>query len=392
MLIALFTSRALLTTSFILFLLLTCFHKDFVVQLIRFAKKPLLIGMSFLFFIPFVTWFWAEDKQMWAQFIRIKIPLFLFPLAFAGDWQLSEKQWKRVAYFFLMLLLAGCAWSLWHYALDAEAINKNYLKAKLLMTPLDNDHVRYSLLVCIGLICSVMLFRKSMLKSEKIILALFGAFFLVYLHVLSARTGLLAAYIFAFAGLLYLLLFSQKRKRNIFLIAGILLLMPVAAWYFFPTFQNRIRYVTYDFSFVKNEKYLPGTSDGNRMVSYKAGWKILKENPFGVGADVGAKTNQWYDQNFPQMNANDRILPSSEFLMYAAFAGWISLALFILAMILPLVEKIKTEKFFWILLNVVMVFSFLFDIGLEAQFGVFIYSFVVLWWWKWLNMPGINST
>ena len=109
MLIALFTSRALLTTSFILFLLLTCFHKDFVVQLIRFAKKPLLIGMSFLFFIPFVTWFWAEDKQMWAQFIRIKIPLFLFPLAFAGDWQLSEKQWKRVAYFFLMLLLAGCA-------------------------------------------------------------------------------------------------------------------------------------------------------------------------------------------------------------------------------------------------------------------------------------------
>jgi len=29
--------------------------------------------------------------------------------------------------------------------------------------------------------------------------------------------------------------------------------------------------------------------------------------------------------------------------------------------------------------------SLLFDIGLEVQFGVFIYSFVVLWCWKWLE-------
>jgi len=32
-----------------------------------------------------------------------------------------------------------------------------------------------------------------------------------------------------------------------------------------------------------------------------------------------------------------------------------------------------------------MAFSLLFDIGLEAQFGVFIYAFMLLWWWKWLS-------
>jgi hypothetical protein len=34
-------------------------------------------------------------------------------------------------------------------------------------------------------------------------------------------------------------------------------------------------------------------------------------------------------------------------------------------------------------LNIIAAFSFLFDIGLEVQFGVFIYSFLVLWLWKW---------
>ena len=29
--------------------------------------------------------------------------------------------------------------------------------------------------------------------------------------------------------------------------------------------------------------------------------------------------------------------------------------------------------------------GFVFDIGLEVQFGIFIYSFIVLWWWKWLK-------
>jgi hypothetical protein len=36
-------------------------------------------------------------------------------------------------------------------------------------------------------------------------------------------------------------------------------------------------------------------------------------------------------------------------------------------------------------------FSFLFDIGLEAQFGVFVYAFIVLWWWKWLIISAKNK-
>ena len=42
------------------------------------------------------------------------------------------------------------------------------------------------------------------------------------------------------------------------------------------------------------------------------------------------------------------------------------------------------DKSWWILLNLTAALSFLFDIGLEVQFGVFIYVFVVCWWYKWM--------
>jgi hypothetical protein len=53
-------------------------------------------------------------------------------------------------------------------------------------------------------------------------------------------------------------------------------------------------------------------------------------------------------------------------------------------MIIPFFISIK-NRLVWIMLNATVAFSFLFDIGLEVQFGIFIYSFIVLWWWKWLN-------
>src|SRR5215216_4989269 len=93
MLIALFVSRAVLSTGMFVFFVLTCFHKNFLNQLKVFFNNRFLLGISLLFFIPFLSLFWSEDQSVWLRFARIKLPLFLFPLAFAGDWNLSEKQW-----------------------------------------------------------------------------------------------------------------------------------------------------------------------------------------------------------------------------------------------------------------------------------------------------------
>jgi hypothetical protein len=389
MLVSLFTSRFLLSVGSILFLLATCAHQNIVQQLRFFLRNPFLVGMSLLFFIPFVTWFWTEDKSMWMRFARIKLPLLLFPIAFAGNWQLSAKQWKWMASIFIFLVFAGCCWSLWQYVQNIHLVHEQYLRAKTLVTPLEDDHVRFSLIVAIAVICLVQWIKQYPSKHKWLVPTILFIFFVVYLHILSARTGLLSFYFFLMLVVFYLL-FTRNRKWSIGL-SLVIIAMPLLAWVLLPTFQNRLRYNRYDLSNIKENKYVPGGNDGNRVLSLKAGWNVLQNHPFGVGGDVVSETYKWYDQNVPQMQASEKLFPSSEPLIYGGFAGWTGLILFFAVMLLPFFQSVKQNYFFWFALNFIMAFSFLFDIGLEAQFGVFIYAFIVLWWWKWFNGPPKSS-
>jgi hypothetical protein len=54
-------------------------------------------------------------------------------------------------------------------------------------------------------------------------------------------------------------------------------------------------------------------------------------------------------------------------------------------MLLPFFTRVKYKGRWW-LLNTLVAVSFLTDIGLEVQFGVFIYSFIVLLGWKWFRL------
>ena len=112
----------------------------------------------------------------------------------------------------------------------------------------------------------------------------------------------------------------------------------------------------------------------------------MNEEPgTGVGfGDILAKTKEWYAGNYPQMIDADKIYPGSEWMMYGAGCGIPGLLVFLFAMCIPFFIK-TTNPLLWYLLNITAAFSLLFDIGLEVQFGVFIYSFVVLWWYKWLS-------
>lgn len=383
MLVGLFFSRALLSVGLGLFVIGACVHKNFLFQCKRFYTNPFLLGMALLFLLPFLSGLWSSNKQEWLHFSIMKLPLLLLPLAFAGPWQLTAKQWRQIAYCFLLLLLAGCCWSLWQYLQNSSVLQQQYLHAKLIPTLLDDDHVRYSLLVCIGVILSVLLVQNAA-GSVRAALWVLAVFFTVYLHILSARTGLYAVYVF-FTVLAVNKMRRMQPLRGLVLILG-LLAMPLLAWLVLPTFRSRIQYNIFDVSHAVQRQYISGTSDGNRMASVQAGWHTLQHHAFGVGlGDVQQVTWRWYAQHKPQMLASDKLYPSSEWLMYGSIAGWAGVLLFTAVMIVPFFITINTHRLFFIALNLVAALSFVFDIGLSVQFGVFIYAFSLLWWYKWLN-------
>jgi O-antigen ligase len=383
MLGSLFISRFALSVTMILFIVATLLHHNIFLQIQQFVKSPFLVSISLLFFIPFVSGLWSSDTKEWMDMMRIKLPLLLLPVCFAGTWQLNEKQWRRVGYFFLFIIWVGTCYSLFLYMQNADALNAAYLKAKTISTPLGDDHVRFSWAVAAGFLLSLFFLRLHQRKKFKILFASIALWLAVYLHILAARTGLFSFYIILFF-LAAALLFKQRKKITGLLVGLAFILLPLLAWLTLPTFQNRIKYFIYDFRYVRDEIYLPGANDGNRFISIKAGWNTIKEHPFGVGAgDIRQAIVQWYDANIPGMLLTDKIYPNSEWIVHGLIVGWVGMVLFTVIMFIPFFIKNIQHRFFWILLNVIIAFSFIFDVGLKLQFGVFLYSFILLWWWKW---------
>lgn len=383
MLVSLLLGRGVLSAATILFLIFAILRKDFSQQWKTFLHNRFLPGFTLLFFIPFFSGLWSEDLSQWSDVVRLKLPLLFFPLAFAGSWQFSQKQWTMVAVVFILVVFAGCCWSLFHYLQNMEAVQEGYLRAKTLRTPLENDHVRFSWLVSSAVMTCFLLHRFLHNNTQRILPGSAAIFFIVYLHILSARTGLISLYIFLVLYAGWVLLQKKNPKLTALLLLAVITL-PLLAYYSVPTFHNRVRYLVYDFSFVKKAQYLPGANDGARVMSLKAGWQVLRQNPLGVGAgDVMHEADKWYAQHVPDVLPTDKFYPSSEWLLYGAFAGWIGVVLFTVIMISPFFTNVWLPKIFWVALQATAAFSFAYDMGLEVQYGIFLYAFTTFWWWKW---------
>ncbi len=385
MLCGLFAGRAVLSIGMMVFLAATLLHSNIISQVRQFFTTSLLLSMAFLFFIPALSGLWSENKKEWVDVLLTKLPLFAMPLAFAGSWQLSSKQWRLLGWLLITLTVCGTLWSISGYLADKAAINEAYLKAKLIETPLENDHIRFSWMVSVAVLTALLLWKEGATKWQRILLMVATAWLTIYLHIASARTGLICLYAIGLA-LALQALFAQKKKLVSAVTIAALVALPFLAWNLFPTFRARVAYIRYDLGLALNNQFVTGSNDGNRILSFKAAQHIIYQNPLGVGAgDVWTETHRWYDRANPGMAMQDRLLPSSEWLVYGCTAGWVGIILFTAAMAIPFFVKNIRHRLMWALLNATAAATLLFDIGLEVQFGVFLHAFFVLCWYKWLR-------
>lgn len=385
MMASVFFSRILLSVTMIVFVIFSVSYQQIRKQVSVFFSSPLLWSMSLLFFLPLISGLWSGDLNEWLETIRIKAPLLAMPFAFAAPFGLSKKQWQSLAFLFVAFVVIATFWSAGHYILEAKEVNENYLRSQLLITPLENDHVRFSWMIAISILVTAWLWLEKKKENNKSnwLLLVFSIWQIIFLHILAARTGLLAFYLMALIAAIGFIIKKWRSGTGIFFLLA-LLLLPLIAYFSLPTFQNRVKYFLYDLPYFSKGHYSPAMNDAVRIISLEAGWEVMYEHPFfGVGfGDVMYETKKWYANNYPGMQEADKILPSGEWLIYGDGCGWPGLILFASVMIIPFFISIKKNKWVWVLLNASMILTFLFDIGLEIQFGVFLYSFILLWWWK----------
>jgi len=88
------------------------------------------------------------------------------------------------------------------------------------------------------------------------------------LHLLAVRSGLLALYLALGFITLY---FSIVNKKYWVAIAGLSLafVIPIAAWFTLPTFQNKVKYAKWDIGMFTSDKDGAQYSDSRRLFSWE---------------------------------------------------------------------------------------------------------------------------
>ncbi len=381
-------SRALLSMSMIAILLIGVIsYGREAWSMIRTSRW--LQGMLILFLIPFISLLWSADKLQWWSAVQVKFPLllmpFLIPLFRSFDKTTVSKLLALLCFFILLS-------SIYSYAefFFNPSITSDYLKSKVLRVAMSGDHVRYAWLLVIVYAWTLYELQKGeWSRPFRITGYLFLAYLAIFIHVLSAKTGILGFYMVSLIAIFYLI--PQKKKLwSLLLIVAI----PLLAWFLLPSFQNRARFVLWDFQNYSRGSYTEGLSDGPRVLSYQAGLSIMKLNPvLGVGAgDVLAQTKTWYSEHADYLKDYERLLPSSELLMYGTAAGIFAALACLVIFLLPFFMKGYRQNMLWLSFHAICFVGFLYEIGLEVQYGVFLYAFFSCWFYSRLSPPAEADT
>jgi O-antigen ligase len=372
---ALFFSRGLLSLLILLFSLTTVF---FYYRERGLLSLSLPLTMALLFLIPFVSGWWSNDIADWWGRCQVKLPLLVLPAALLC----LRPSRSLVAAFnqlFIFCVTGASLYSATLYMMDAGAMETNYQRAKVMPTLPDNDHIRFSWMVVIALLLLIYEQKKIRLAMLRITGWVVFAWLIIYLHLLAAKTGIL---LFYFCTIVYLLhQWGQKAKVRLLAVLALLALLPVLAYQLLPTFKNRANYILYDLSKYKKNEYQEGMSDGPRLLSMQAGLYVFKENAIiGAGyGDVKKESLDWYAQYRPQLKPYEQILPSSQYILYAAGCGLAGLIVFLVALALPLMRRFLYRDVFFLCFYLSALLGFVYEIHLEGQFGVFIFCFFACW-------------
>jgi O-antigen ligase len=338
-------------------------------------KNPAYIAVSLSFFLVVISGLWSEDIGYWLSRVRIKIPLLVLPVAFSLIPPLSKKQYLGIWYAFFITFTLFSIYHLLYYAAHFEETNKGLGQG----IPLKSfkSHIVFTTMTAFAVMTGIELwlnqfFLKYVWERKAILAA--TVFLILALHIFSVRTGLLTFYVCFFIKILDII-FKQKK-----IIAGIIALsamtaIPVLAYTFVPSFQQRVNYAIWDF-----QQYKAGNagdkSDSDRIVSLKVGWEIAKQHPvIGVGfGDIMQETAKTYGKLYPHMRPRE---PHSFILFTAVGVGFVGLLIWLIAIAFPLFYKRGYQDALFLQFNVAFMTGNIVDYIVEGTLWAVFYAFAV---------------
>lgn len=343
-----------------------------------FKERWWLLGLGWVALYA-LSYFWSADKAEWNAHLQVKLPFLLLPLSFALLPRFTANDLRIYTWGLALIMTAGALFSLsflWHG--NAANIVEGYKYAHVLRTPVYDDHIAFSTAIAASIAWLAFYLPSIPLRMERIMLMVLCVFLGVYLHILAAKTGLVAFYILIPGLIIYQAGRNLLKALLLLVLAGGLSLL---AFICLPTLRERIGY-----SFVTWRSYRMGErgssySDAGRIFSYQIALRSIAAHPIGgVGAgDVLHEMNDGYAHWYPLLPAEQRLWPHNQWLTCAMAAGIPAALLFTLWLIAPL-RRIRRNRqgVFFLIVWLMLLVPLMVDPFLEVQFGVAVFLIFLL--------------
>ena len=338
-------------------------------------KYPTLMALTIPFFLVLISGLWSADVDFWLKRVQLRIPFLVIPFALANMPPLSKKSVLMLLEVALITFCTTLIVVLTNYGFHFKEINIGLGEGRPM--PFLKTHITFSIMAAFVLMGGIELWRKRFYwkyKFEKILIPGLTIFLFIGLHVISVRSGLVAAYICLIIKLFLVVLHEKKYVLGIvsFLI---LMTIPLFAYKNIPSFQQRINYAIWDIG--KYREQLPETySDAQRIISYKMGFEVIKNNPvLGVGSgDADAEIIKTYARFYPNLKYK---MPHNGWLFNAVETGLVGLSLYIFSFLFIVFYKKMYKNELFLMVNVAIFIGQTVDYTFEGSFGATFYVFFV---------------
>lgn len=342
-----------------------------------FSKQQQILSFAFIAFYlsNAISMIYSDNQEEATRKLILKLPILLFPLLLNAFRSIQEKD---KPWFYGILSYSAflpAAVSTYNYLSHKAYFDELILQSKPL--PVEFGYGIYHIQFSVFLACAIVIvgFRiKELLSArqktlEFYALCLFTAFNFVFIHVLSARTGLLAMYI----GLMILLLSSfpklaAKQKLAIF---ATVLALPVLMYTLSGSLRNRIHNTLDDLQIVLNNKNPNDYSFAMRVEAWKNASDLILKKPFtgeGIG-DAEACIQANYEANGTLLEPQNRKNPHFQLLETCVQSGLISGFLFLSIWGLSILLKFK-QRHSLIAITSLLFIASCFESILERQASV----------------------
>lgn len=329
MIVGLFFSNALLSISTGVLFVVSGINQIYKQEKIKFN----ILQYAFLsLFIIYFIWSFYHFSTINDSIKIIVSKLSLLGVAlFLPNIIIQKKQQQTLINIALSIIFIISLYTIILFFNDTIFWKDAYSKGQVLPTFI--HHSKFSFILFCSVVVLIFNYKNKYYYNILII------YFIIYLHFLSVKTGLLLLYLFLFCVILYQIV----NKKWYYLL---LFLVPIILYKASPTLQQKLAYIEYDIHQLKNKNSIE-YSDARRIISYQIAFDIFKENKLlGVGlSNYKNITQEKFIEKYNYYDNEKMMYVHNSYLHILASCGILGLILFLISIISIIYYYIKKQDF-----------------------------------------------